>query len=416
MTLKDFQTLCNALPGTSAGFPFDESVLVCKVAGKMFALTNFNSFESISLKCDPDDAIALCGAFPAVRPGYHLNKRHWITVALDGTVPDALLRRWIRDSHTLVTEGMSGKKREALCSPALSTEKARAWIRENCGPLRSGLFDYHFAGGSPDSVMEALAEYQNPDGGFGGALEADFHLPDSTPAATSVAFGIMETVGGEESGMAEKGIRWLESVFDESRQGWFAAGPRVNDFPHAPWWHWNPQNGMTVIDHHWGNPSAEIIAILYRNRRYLRKLNADRLTEHAVGYLENLSIFHSPHEIYCFISLYDTLPREYRERMQEPLEKAAVSLMSTDPRSWSTYLPRPLDFASSPESGLFPAVADYAELHCRYLAETCEEGIWKPYWNWGGAYPEAWDVSSRAWTAALTTKNYLLLRNFAYPL
>jgi predicted DNA-binding protein (MmcQ/YjbR family) len=75
----------------------------------MFALTNFQTFESISLKCVPDDAVALCGAFPAVTPGYHLNKRHWITVVLDGSVPDHLLRRWIRDSYSLVVKGMPGE-------------------------------------------------------------------------------------------------------------------------------------------------------------------------------------------------------------------------------------------------------------------------------------------------------------------
>ncbi len=170
-----------------------------------------------------------------------------------------------------------------------------------------------------------------------------------------------------------------------------------------------------MIDHHWGKPSAEIIAILFRNRPLLKRLDADSLAERAVSYLEKLPSYESPHEIYCFIRLFETLSGEYRERMRKPLEKAVASLMCTDPSKWGSYLPRPLDLAAAPESGLFPPVAEYAGLNCRYLIDTCEEGVWKPYWTWGGTYPKAWEESSRIWTAVLTTKNYLLLRNFSYP-
>ncbi len=114
MTLKEFQSLCSSLPGTSAGFPFDESVLVCKVADKMFALTNFHTFESISLKCDPDDAAALCAAFPAVSPGYHLNKRHWHTVICQGNLPDSEIMKMIDHSYEFMVKSLPKREREKL--------------------------------------------------------------------------------------------------------------------------------------------------------------------------------------------------------------------------------------------------------------------------------------------------------------
>lgn len=164
-----------------------------------------------------------------------------------------------------------------------------------------------------------------------------------------------------------------------------------------------------------GMHAAELIAVLWRCRRFLERLDADLLAEHAVGCLESLSAYESLHEIYCFIKLYEALPARCRARMQAPLESAAVSIMTTDPAQWNTYLPRPLDFADSPDSGLFPAVAEYAGLHCSYLAETCREGVWEPYWDWGGDYPDAWEESRRIWTAVLTIKNYRILQNFGYP-
>src|SRR5919204_4004517 len=89
---------CRSLRGTTEGNPFGPEVLVFKVAGKIFAILGD---DSVSLKCDPVLAEALRDAYAAVTPGYHLNKRHWNTVLLDGSVPDDALLDWIQDSYDL---------------------------------------------------------------------------------------------------------------------------------------------------------------------------------------------------------------------------------------------------------------------------------------------------------------------------
>lgn len=99
------------LPGVEESFPFDEVVLVFKVGGKMFALADVDYFESINLKCDPEKAIELREQFPAVQPGYHMNKSHWNTIVMDGSVPDALVREWILDSYDLIVASLPKKKR-----------------------------------------------------------------------------------------------------------------------------------------------------------------------------------------------------------------------------------------------------------------------------------------------------------------
>lgn len=115
MTFKELRDHCLSLPGAVETFPFGEDVLVFKVAGKMFALTNIARLPlTVSLKCDPDAAIALRERYAAVQPGYHLNKSHWNTVELDGSITDEEVRAWIDDSYELVVRGLKRTAREAL--------------------------------------------------------------------------------------------------------------------------------------------------------------------------------------------------------------------------------------------------------------------------------------------------------------
>jgi predicted DNA-binding protein (MmcQ/YjbR family) len=98
---------CLARPGATEKFPFGEGVSVFKVAGKMFALSSLDSRPlKVSLKCEPELAHQLRRSYPAIDPGYHLNKRHWNTVTLDGSLPDELVHDMLEDSYDLVVAGL----------------------------------------------------------------------------------------------------------------------------------------------------------------------------------------------------------------------------------------------------------------------------------------------------------------------
>lgn len=419
MTLQNFQLYCESLPGAAADFPFDENALVYKVQGKMFALTGFHDFSYISLKCDPDYATALREAYPAVIGGYHLNKRHWISVQLDGSLSDEFLFRLVLDSYYLV---LAGLPKRLKAQPRLDMAAARRFIEHECEPLYLALFDFHFGSGTAEVVVEALTAYQNPDGGFGQGLEPDFLLPNSSPMATSIAFQIFDETGAGQLALpaVAAAVSYLEKSFDPSRSGWYAAGSAINRHPHAPWWHWDESEGQTVIDRHWGNPSAELIAHLWRHRTLLQRLSSNELREliqSAAGRLTSLQDFPSPHEIYCYLRLYHTILTDLPDtavRMQPQLATAIRRLMTTDPEQWTSYVPRPLDFIDTPASPLFASVQAYAGVQCRYLLESAEHGVWQPHWSWGSAYPEAWQRSRRNWTARLAIHNYLLLQRFGF--
>jgi predicted DNA-binding protein (MmcQ/YjbR family) len=114
MNIEELREFCLSFPATDEGFPFDNETLVFKVKEKLFCLTNVDHFASINLKCDPEKAVQQREQYPAVQPGYHMNKRHWNTVMMDGSIPNDLVREWITDSYRLVVKSLPKREREGL--------------------------------------------------------------------------------------------------------------------------------------------------------------------------------------------------------------------------------------------------------------------------------------------------------------
>jgi predicted DNA-binding protein (MmcQ/YjbR family) len=106
---------CLGRPGAVEEFPFGPETSVFKVAGKMFALSGLDRVPlRVSVKCEPELAADLRTSYPAIRPGYHLNKRHWNTITLDGSLPDQLVRDLIEDSYDLIVSALPRRLREQL--------------------------------------------------------------------------------------------------------------------------------------------------------------------------------------------------------------------------------------------------------------------------------------------------------------
>ena len=110
--LEQIYTYCMAKKAVTDGFPFGESVLVFKVAGKMFCLVAIEEIPlRVNLKCDPEKAVELREQYASVIPGYHMNKQQWNTVILEGEVPDREFFGWIDDSYDLIVASLTRKKR-----------------------------------------------------------------------------------------------------------------------------------------------------------------------------------------------------------------------------------------------------------------------------------------------------------------
>lgn len=115
MKWTELRDLCLTFPGSEETFPFGFETSVFKVAGKMFALSRGQADPlAVSLKCEPLLAEQLRALHSAIAPGYHLNKRHWNTVTLDGSLPDSMIAEMVEDSYDLVVSGLPKTRQRAL--------------------------------------------------------------------------------------------------------------------------------------------------------------------------------------------------------------------------------------------------------------------------------------------------------------
>ncbi|WP_166922697.1 MmcQ/YjbR family DNA-binding protein [Flavobacterium poyangense] len=113
MNLETYYEYCLAKKGVTEHFPFDEDTLVFKVGGKLFALSSLQQWEknepSVNLKCDPERAQELRAEYEEIKPGYHMNKVHWNTVALNGSLPTGFIKELIDHSYELVFKSLTKK-------------------------------------------------------------------------------------------------------------------------------------------------------------------------------------------------------------------------------------------------------------------------------------------------------------------
>ena len=116
MNIEEFRDYCLSKKGVTESFPFDEVTLVFKVMGKMFALIGLdNNPAKANLKCDPEKSIELREEYPDfIIPGYHMNKKHWNTVEIEGNLPRELVIELIDHSYDLVVKGLTKKLQSEL--------------------------------------------------------------------------------------------------------------------------------------------------------------------------------------------------------------------------------------------------------------------------------------------------------------
>lgn len=289
-------------------------------------------------------------------------------------------------------------------------------LKEYARELERYLFEYYFEEGSSENVVEELKSFQNDDGGFGKAIESDFRQPNSSPMSTSIGIGILSEIEEtkESKAIIKSAIEYLESTFNENRNGWYALTKEVNNHPHAPWWHFNEVEGMTAIDKNWGNPSAEILAYLYRYREYLNKIDINYLIEYAVQYIDNKTKFESENELFCYIGLFEVLPNELKDKLTNKIADGISQVIEYDQTKWSEYLPLPLDFVPSPEKARFGVNDHKIDENLDYyikLLESSNGKLINPPWG-DSFYQYDLKPAYNEWMGVLTLKILMVLDNY----
>jgi len=301
------------------------------------------------------------------------------------------------------------------------------WMYRNARPLDIARWQYHFENGNSAEVLKALSSYQNEDGGFGNALEADTWNPNSSPYSATIAIRLLDEIGfSEQSHPIIKGIlRYLENTTDFSGDYWPAVICSNNDYPHAPWW---ACTDKAVLED-WGyTPTAEIAGFIlcFANENTNISKKAQEIAGKAIdkylnGVLPNGSAYREicrEGEVGCYHHLLKCLETAklthlYKtSELKNALKTQAKIFIERDPSKWNDYCHKPSTFITSPDSMFFEGNEEIIYTELDYiLNKRNSEGIWDITWRWS-AYEKEFAISENWWKANIVISNMLLIRNF----
>lgn len=297
--------------------------------------------------------------------------------------------------------------------------KARNFIYRNARPLDLALWKYHFEEGSADEVILALSHYQNPDGGFGNALESDCWNPNSSPIQTWAATEILRDINfNDKSHQLINGLLcYLQSGADFNQHIWFNTVPSNNDYPHAPWWSFD-SSSQDQIDY---NPTAALVGfiLLYGDKNSTLYSTATRLAKEATSWFFSQDQLNDMHMLSCYISLleYSKVANTQElfdlQLLETKLISQVKSSISTNTAEWETgYVCKPSHFLHSPSSIFYPGNEAIAKFECDFIIQTqLEDGSWEVSWGWS-EYPNEWAISKNWWKATGIISNLRYLNGF----
>lgn len=296
-------------------------------------------------------------------------------------------------------------------------EKARAFMYRNARPVDLARFQYHFEGGSKEAVMKALSFYQNQDGGFGHALEADCWNPHSIPLHSSTAGDMIREIAYEDGGhpVIQGLLKWYAGGACFDGKTWAITVESNKDYPHAPWWH----TESVSSSHTEYNGTAQIAGFLVRYaeregelfRKGVRIAN-EAISAFLTGELTDM------HTCACYMKMAELIEKAEATgyvpigELKEKLRDSICRLIVTDSSRWGSYVCRPSFFIRSKDSAYYSDNREAADYECGYIRENqLADGSWEIPWSWND-YPAEWAISKNWWKGQVIIENLLYLRGF----
>lgn len=295
-------------------------------------------------------------------------------------------------------------------------EKARAFMYRCARPLELALWQFRFEGGSKDAVLHALSFYQNEDGGFGHALEADSWNPHSSPLTTQTATELLYAVDAPADHPIVQGVlRYLDSGkdFDAAHRQWPGSIPSNNDHPRAIWWTWEDKEAFNY------NPTAGLAAFILRYADKASPVYAKglALAQEAIDWLLAQEPFAEKHVVYLFMRLAEFAGgHDLRglDQLSERLHALAPLCVCTDLSKYGVeYVDRPTDLIDGPLSPYYPDVAAAADAECVFLIDSqLEDGSWPVPWKWWNEFTDEFAVAAMWWKGHIVLKHIVYLKHF----
>ena len=293
---------------------------------------------------------------------------------------------------------------------------ARAFMYRCARPLELALWQYHFEGGSADNVLHALSFYQNGDGGFGHALEADNWNPASSPLTTQTATEILYTVDAPAAHPIVQGVlAYLDSGadFDAEHRQWPGSIPSNNDHPRAIWWSWDGKDAFQY------NPTAGLAAFIlrYADRDSAVYRKGLAIAREAVSWHLAQEPFAEKHVVFLFQRLAEfghghDIPG--LAELSARLRTFVPLCVCTDLSKYGVeYVDRPTDLITGPQHPWYPLMADAAQAECDFLIRSqLADGSWPVPWKWYNEYTDEYAVAANWWKGHIVLKHILYLKNF----
>lgn len=297
--------------------------------------------------------------------------------------------------------------------------KAREFMILNARPIDLARWHLHFEYGTIKEVLIALKTFQNPDGGFGHALEPDSWNPHSSPIQTWSAMEIMEEIGLDDPKhpMIQGILTYLESTPDFDGHFWFNTVPSNTDYPHAPWWQDKSKKG----DYHDYNPTAYFAGFILRFAERHSNLyqTGKRIAQESILAFNQTHDTTEMHLLACFAHLAQDLQSSGItdlvgfDTMELHLIERIKTLIDQDKDHWTSgYVCKPSRFIKTRNSPLYPIYHDAAEAECVHIEETqAEDGTWAVTWDWA-EYPREWAIAKNWWKSIIILNNLLYLKQF----
>jgi hypothetical protein len=300
---------------------------------------------------------------------------------------------------------------------------AKNFIYRNARPLDFARFRYHFENGGKDAVLNALAAYQNTDGGFGHALEPDSWNPNTTPIQTWTATEILREIGLTDSEytiseypIIQGILRYLASGNEFDGHFWHGSIASNNDYPHAPWWGYSEADGTSGYGY---NPTANLAGFIIRfaqKNSDLYKLGCQIAKEAVDAYFAR-DLLDDMHVACCYIRLLQYIEEAGvsdiidLNALRERLKLQVKHCISDDITTWGKgYDGTPSWFIESADSVFYADNKVTADYECEFIVNTqLPDGTWEIPWGWGD-YPNEWAISKNWWKANGVVLNLLYLK------
>jgi hypothetical protein len=292
---------------------------------------------------------------------------------------------------------------------------AQAYLLNHARPLDQECFRFHFADGHAQAVLAELAKFQNPDGGFGHAIEPDMRAPASSAVATAHGCATLRGVAAAGNEPLVQGVmRYFVDTYDAERGVWPILTARVEEAPHAPWWTYADS------DKNFGgsrsNPTASIVGYLYDYPELTPGSLLAEVTPLVLARLDAAPDLMEMHDLQCYLVLAEArqLPADLRRRVQEKLRRAALATIEPDPQKWSGYGLPPLDVASSPASFLADNI-DRRQIEANLdfvIEQQLPDGSWPVPWSWAFVDETAWAQAERDWKGQMIVNKLRVLQAF----